>query len=375
MLTMPARAGAVHRRGHQLGHRRHQHGVAVILFHLLVGGVVGLVLDAVLLRERPGDLVQRRQAVVVHVARVHRDPRHALADVADDVHHAHGAAGADDVDDLVVADLAGLGDVLHRIGRVRAGGADDADPAVMHPADHRDHGRAEPLAAQDDVQQAVGRDLREQLLRRAGVGAEVDHVVIRRVLEIEDAFDQNDRRPQVGRRDRLGDPRHFGGRAVPLVETVHPAVGDRRVGDDQHPAAGLERRALLRDIGVLDARPGLAQGDGRGGSLLAGRDQHRLAVGGGDDPLVHQDVFLQGALEVVAEGGVGGRRLHPAIIGLDEVSLAGLVPRDAGPDRDDPHDRLMAGDRGRRVRHIARDLLEDVEDRRRRRPGLCGRGR
>ena len=133
---------------------------------------------------------------------------------------------------------------------------------------------------------------------------------------------------------------------------------DGRVADHEQAAAGLQRPPLDLGIGVLDAGPRLDQRQRRGRQILGRRDQHRLAFGRGDDPFVEQHVFLQPALEIVAEGGVGLVGRQPAVVGLDDEPLAGLVAIDARPDLDDADDRLVAGNGRRIARHVVRHLRQ-----------------
>ena len=79
-----------------------------------------------------------------------------------------------------------------------------------------------------------------------------------------------------------------------------------------------------------------------------------------DDALVHQDVFLQRALEVVAEGGVGAGGGQVAVVGLHEAALADLVVLHLVADGDDAAGDLVAGHGGLVAGDVAGDLGEDV---------------
>ena len=155
--------------------------------------------------------------------------------------------------------------------------------------------------------------------------------------------------------------------ASPVAKTTDPGrpghlvddgAIDRRVADHEQAAAGLQRPSLNLGVGVLDAGPRLDQRQRRGRQVLGRRDQHRLAVGRGDDPLVEQHVFLQPALEIVAEGGVGLVGRQPAVVGLDDEPLAGLVAVDARPDLDDANDRFVARNGRRIARHVIRHFRQ-----------------
>ena len=128
---------------------------------------------------------------------------------------------------------------------------------------------------------------------------------------------------------------------------------DARVVGHQHGTAVLELAPLTFAVGVLDARPWLDQRQRRRRQILRRRNEHRFAVGRSDDPLVEQHVFLQAALEIVAESGVGLFRRQPAIIGLDHVALADLEVIDALANLDDANDGFVA----RHCRLFARDIV------------------
>ena len=196
----------------------------------------------------------------------------------------------------------------------------------MNATDLRLDLSAELAAALDDGQQPADGELGEQFLRRRGVGAEIDDVVKARVALRGDGI--------AGRK---------GDRARPAGTFVDERLIDGRVADDEQAAAGLQRPPLDLGVGVLDTGPRLDQRQCRSRQILGRRDQHQLAVGRGDDPLVEQHIFLQSALEIVAEGGVGLVGRQPAVVGLDDEPLAGLVAVDAGSDLDDANDRLVAG--------------------------------
>ena len=114
--------------------------------------------------------------------------------------------------------------------------------------------------------------------------------------------------------------------------------------DDEHLAALFESLALFLDVGIFHAGPRFDEGEGGGGQIFRHGNEHRFAVGRGDDALVEQDVFLERAFKVVAEGGVGVGGGHPAVIGLHEVTPADVVARDLAADFDDAQDGFVAGD-------------------------------
>ena len=118
------------------------------------------------------------QAGVVHVGADDGDARHAAADGADDVHLAHRPAGADRPRRSSPGRISPVArDVPVGLGGVAAGGADPAGHAVVDPADADGDRRADPLAAQHDVDDAAGGELVVEDLDRRLVGAEVDDVV------------------------------------------------------------------------------------------------------------------------------------------------------------------------------------------------------
>ena len=259
------------------------------------------------------------------------------------MHRAHRAGGADDVDRVAGADLGALRNRGIGRRRIRTGGAGDADAAIVDAADLGLDRTAEGATALDDDQKAAGGDLGEEPFGDGRVGAEIDDIV-------EACVGLGGEALAVGEDDAAGLARQF----------VDHAGIDRRVADHQQPPARFERPALDLGIGALDAGPRLDQSERRGRQVLRRRDQHRLAFRRCDHPLVEQHVFLQAALEVVAEGGVGRVGRQPAIIGLDDEAFAELVALDAVADLDDAHHRFMAGN-GRRiagnvVRHLGQGL-------------------
>ena len=290
-----------------------------------------MVADAMLVRQRRGEFVESGQTRVVEVAGVDRHFGNALTQVADDVHRAHRPRRANDVDLVSRSDLGAGGD--HGVGRRRigAGGSDDADAAVMDAADLGLDLSAELAAALDNRQKSAGRQLGEQLLHGRRVGAEIDDVVEARVRLRRDGI--------AARQDD---------RARPARQFVDDCRVDRRVAGHEQPAARLQRPPLDFGVGVLDAGPWLDQRQRRSRQVFGRGDQHRLALGRGDDPLVEQHIFLQPALEVVAEGGVGLVGRQPAIVGLYDEPFADLVAVDPRADLDDADDGLVAGN-GRRV--------------------------
>ncbi len=76
--------------------------------------------------------------------------------------------------------------------------------------------------------------------------------------------------------------------------------------------------------------------------------------------LVHQDVFLKRAFEIVAEGGgrAGGGQV--AVVGLHQAPLANLVLLDLVADRDDPADDLVARHRGLAPGNVVGHLLQGL---------------
>ena len=157
----------------------------------------------------------------------------------------------------------------------------------------------------------------------------------------------------VGRHDGRGT-RGRGGEQC--VEAPHRGAG---IGDHQEATGGEESPPLAHRVRGLDTCPWLEQRNRRGGGLLVDGDQEPFARPGLDHhPLVDDDVFLEPALEVVAEGRVGAGRREVAVVGLDEDPLADPVVRDALADRDDPGDDLVPRDRGRLAGDVARDLRE-----------------
>ena len=117
--------------------------------------------------------------------------------------------------------------------------------------------------------------------------------------------------------------------------------------------------ALDVDVGILDARPRLDQRDGRGASLLADGNQEPLAVGRDHHALVEQRVFLQAAVEVVAEGRVrAGRGGQLAVVGLHQAPLADSVLLHLVADRHDAADDFVPRHHRLLARHIALDSRE-----------------
>ncbi len=150
-----------------------------------------------------------------------------------------------------------------------------------------------------------------------------------------------------------GDQRKRGRRRAVL----HAGDGAAGVGDDQQFAGGFEGLAFGVDVGIFDAGPGLDEGDGTGAEIFGDGDQEALAGLVDDHAFVHQDVFLQRAFEVVAEGGIGTGGWEAAIIGLDEAALADLVMFDLVSDGDNPASDFVAGDRGFFIGDVAGDLF------------------
>ncbi len=127
------------------------------------------------------------------------------------------------------------------------------------------------------------------------------------------------------------------------------------VGDDQQRAAGLEGVAFAGDVGVLDAGPRLDQGHRRRALFLARRDQETVSVRGDDHALVEQHVFLEAALEVVAEGRVRAAAVgNCAVVGLHEAALADLVVLDLLADGHDAADDFVSRHGGLAAGHVAR---------------------
>ena len=118
---------------------------------------------------------------------------------------------------------------------------------------------------------------------------------------------------------------------------------------------------LAIGVGRLDACPRLDQGHGRRARCLTDRDEEPFAgVGLDDHPLVEQDVFLEPALEVVAEGGVRGRGREMPVVGLDQATLAHTMAAHPVAHRDDVADGLMSGHRRQPARHVGRYLRQHV---------------
>ena len=150
-------------------------------------------------------------------------------------------------------------------------------------------------------------------------------------------------------RGRLGDQ---------LGQAVDGVAG---VGHDQQAATSRQRGTLLGGVGALHAGPRLQQRDRRSAGRLCDGDEEALArVGVHDDALVHDHVLLQPALEVVAEGGIGGGRGQVPVVGLHEDALAHPVVLHRGTDGHDAPAALVAGHRGQLAGHVAGDLGQDL---------------
>ena len=128
------------------------------------------------------------------------------------------------------------------------------------------------------------------------------------------------------------------------------------LGHHQQLAAGREGASLLGRVGTFDAGPRLQQAHRRGAGLVAhGDEEALLRLGVDDHALVHQRVLLEGALEVVAERGIGAGGQHVAVVGLHEGSVTDLVVLDLGAHGHDASAGLVAGHRGGLTRHVAGD--------------------
>ena len=133
-----------------------------------------------------------------------------------------------------------------------------------------------------------------------------------------------------------------------------------RIGDDHEPAAAERSAPLGLRVGSLDAGPRFEERDGGGAGGFPDGDEEALARSRLDDhPLVHDDVFLEPALEVVAERGVGTRGGQVPVVGLHEASFTDAMAPHVGADRHDAAHHLMTGDRGQLARDVARDLRQD----------------
>ncbi len=303
---------------------------------------------------------------VVDVHRGQRQPGHAGRDRPDDVHEPHRPGRADHRDPVAGPELAvGRCDRVTVDGR-RARRADPAREVVVDPADVDRHGPPDPGPAQHEVEHAPRGQEFLELLDAIGIGAEVDDVVEGLVGQRGRIGDEGGRRKGGAGRDPDRRPlhvvrdgcRHVGGRA--RGQQRRQAV-DRmaRVRHDEQVAAGSEHPSLAGRVRSLDACPRLQQGDRGAARRLVDGDEEALARPGLDDhPLVEEDVLLEPALEVVAEGRVRPRGRQVPVVGLDQHPLADRVPRHARPDRHDPSRDLVAGDQGQLARHVARDLRE-----------------
>ncbi len=130
--------------------------------------------------------------------------------------------------------------------------------------------------------------------------------------------------------------------------------------DHQEAPARQKPPSLTERVRRLDARPRLHERDRRRSQVVAHRDQEPFAgVRLDDHALVHQDVLLEPALEVVAERRVGRHRRQVAVVRLHQAALPDPVVPHRAPDDHDPADHFVAGDRRRLTGHVARDLRED----------------
>lgn len=130
-----------------------------------------------------------------------------------------------------------------------------------------------------------------------------------------------------------------------------------RVRNDEQATAGKQAAALAVDVGRLNACPRLHECNGRCARLLADRDEEPFSGSGLDNhPLIQEDVFLQPALEVVAEGGVRGRRQEVPVVRLDKAPFADAMAAHLVSHGDDAPNRLVPGDREQPTRRIRGDL-------------------
>ena len=144
----------------------------------------------------------------------------------------------------------------------------------------------------------------------AAVGAEVDDVVKRFVREGVETRGHRKRGAEAAHGVRLGrfgadrgDGRGQAGRTRRLFQPLDTAPG---VGHDKHSAAFQRRTPLGAYVRVLDARPRLHKRDGRRAQGVVDGDEESLAgLAVEHYALVDDDVFLERAFEIVAEGGVG----------------------------------------------------------------------
>ena len=284
---------------------------------------------------------ESRESFVAQIACVDRHAARALTQNADHVHRSHRPRRADDVDRVALTDLGARRNRGEGRGRIDAGGSDDTNAAIVDAADLRLDRTSELPTALDDRQQAARGEFGKQFLRSRGVGAEIDDVVIGPVRQVADG----------------GAGCRVGGRRSPRT-SFHRGAINGGVPHDEQAAAGLQRSPLNLGVGVLDARPRLDQRERRRRQILGRRDEHRFAFRRSDDPLVQQHVFLQPALEVVAEGGVGLVGRQPAVVGLDDEPLARLVAVDPRPDLDDANDGFVAWDGRRVARHVIRHFRQ-----------------
>ena len=159
----------------------------------------------------------------------------------------------------------------------------------------------------------------------------------------------------------VGRDRGDGGGWGVLDELGEPLDDAAALGHHQQLAAGRERASLLSGVGAFDAGPRLEQSHrGRAGLFAHGDEEAFVCLGVDDDALVHEHVLLQRALEVVAEGGVGGGGEHVAIVGLHQGPVADLVALHLRADRHHAGTGLVAG-HGRGVTgHVAGDRRQLV---------------
>jgi hypothetical protein len=228
------------------------------------------------------------------------------------------------------------------------GGRGDPQAAVVHPPHGRRHRPPEPAPAGGDQHQAAVGDQRQQPLQLVGIGPVVEEVVDRP-------------RCDPGRIDDYGaDGRRSGPRRGVQAATARGEVDPGQVAraGHQHRPARPQGAALGRAERVLHARPGFDQRQLARRRLLRRWEQMAVAVGGEAEPFVEQDVLLQPALEVVAEGAVGVGRGQAPEVRLHHVPAADDRAGHGAADGDHPEHHLVPRHGRQASRHIRGDALE-----------------
>ena len=249
----------------------------------------------------------------------------------------------------------------------------------MNPADPHRHRRPDCGATQDDVDDGAHSELVVQQIDRRLGRPKVNDVVEGRIRQFTHVVRACHRHVRTGPGAvDLGccDDRHKG-RRLTMLSRLGQAHHDVAVIDDhQQPSARGQRAPVRRGVGVLDACPRLHQRHGRRAGLLGHGDQ-RPDTGGGvhDNALVHQDVLLETALEVVPEGGVGTFGGQCAVVGLHKAAFADPVVGDFAAHRHNPARHLVSRHGRQLAGHVARDLLEHLRGDARHDLPLAGVGR